>query len=144
MTLDGVQVREDGLVVGFRYHDGQLAGFAASEDGLRFDIRSVDGAERTILKAGGVIDFAVQDYWPGTILSTIHLWRLGEPALPPLAAQALDDLYQGRATVGDLSTLVARQRRYHPEALILHLDSSYGGTFTCLCEWVRHVDGNTA
>ncbi|MEJ0028671.1 MAG: hypothetical protein WDN01_21815 [Rhizomicrobium sp.] len=124
-----------GLLLGARYHDGNLCDFGFSGDGIfRFGIAPVGGG-RTEIVLRNVRHFGFQDFVDGGILNDIRIHRLG--AMPELLWDADDNpwrvLFCYLHDVDRIRPVAAQLIAAEPDMMLVSIDGSFGGNFAALC-----------
>jgi hypothetical protein len=123
---------ENGMVIGVRYHDGELQQLTYSVEQLTFVVRSVDAA---VLKVAvlALLDCRIE-LWGGNIVSDIFYWPVTQaPIGLPVRKEAWTNLWHGRGTPdGQLEQEIRTVGERCPNGKLLHVEFSYGGSLTAL------------
>ena len=121
-----------GLVLGANIHDGLLEGISYhSAQRLSFNIRSTGGDVFSFV-AEGIAHLNIVELWEAMIVGELFAWRLG--AVPTYSfGQAARTLFKGRYS----EEQTQRLRESMPDALLVEVTSSYGGSIFLICDRLK-------
>lgn len=136
MTFETLSVDGDSQVIGLGIHDALLKGLRLDrEDQFELEYETTSGDEKT-LRFSCVHQIGFKDFTSGMILSEVFAWRLrdfveGSGRIP---VQAFHVLYGSNYRESDHPGLVRRILTQAPDAFLVLIESSFGGSIAVICD----------
>lgn len=126
-----IETDEIGRLTAVAYAGDRIDDFHLTRRGLTVTVKAQDDSVVEIRMTSLVL-LTTGALWEKQVVTDIHIWKAFDAPLP--VWQALE---AGRGGDDSLAGIFGRYFPHYAEFSIVHVVSSYGGGFTCLCQRVE-------